>query len=156
MSNPKTNDTPMKTVPFGDECAIQIPEKPIDCSKMGFFDELEYDCWDLIKKYCERFGIEIKSGDISFDISKGIQDNIIGQFQRAGVIFSFGEDADETTTLILNKEEKMAVGSLLDKALCSYQDEKTADLLSGIYNRMFPEEAEYVAQLFADEDELEM
>lgn len=156
MSNPKTNGTPMKTVPFGDECAIQIPEKPIDCTKMGFFDELEYDCWDLIKKYCERFGIEIKSGDISFDISKGIQDNIIGQFQRAGVIFSFGENADETTTLILNKEEKMAVGSLLDKALCSYQDEKTADLLSGIYNRMFPEEAEYVAQLFADEDELEM
>lgn len=156
MSNPKTNDTPMKTVPFGDECEIQIPEKSIDCSKMGFFDELEYDCWDLIKKYCERFGIEIKSGDISFDIAKGIQDHIIGQFQRDGVVFSFGEDADETTTLILNKEEKMAVGGLLDKALCSYQDEKTADLLSGIYNRMFPEEAEYVAQLLADEDELEM
>lgn len=156
MSNTKTNDTHMKTVPFGDECEIQIPEKPIDCSKMGFFDELEYDCWDLIKKYCERFGIEIKSGDISFDIAKGIQDHIIGQFQRAGVVFSFGEDADETTTLVLNKEEKMAVGSCIDKALCGYQDEKTADLLWNVYYRMFPEEAEYVAQLLTDEDELEV
>ena len=156
MSSQKTSDTPMKTVPFGDECEIQIPESPIDCSRLGFFDELEYDCWDLIKKYCERLGIEIKSGDISFDIAKGIQDHIIGQFQRAGVVFSFGEDADETTTLILNKEEKMAIGGLLDKTLCSYQNENTANMLAGIYNRMFPEEAEYVAQMLADEDELEM
>lgn len=66
------------------------------------------------------------------------------------------EDADEATTIILNKEEKMAVGICIDKALCCYQDEKTADLLWDVYYRMFPEEAEAVAELLADEDELEM
>ncbi len=90
-----------KVVEFGDECVISIPAKPIDCSKLGYFDELEYDCWDLVKKYCARFGIEIKSGDISFDIAKGIQDHIIEQFQNAGVEFNFNNDITEGETPVL-------------------------------------------------------
>lgn len=79
----------MKIVPFGDDCKISIPEQPIDCSKIGYFDELEYDCWELIKTYCGYLGIEIVSGDISFDIAKGIQDHIIEQFKKSGVQFKF-------------------------------------------------------------------
>lgn len=90
-----------QVVDFGDECKISIPVEPIDCSKLGYFDELEYDCWDLVKKYCEKFGIEIKSGDISFDIAKGIQDHIIEQFQNAGVEFNFNNDITEGEAPVL-------------------------------------------------------
>lgn len=89
-----------QVVQFGDECTISIPKEPIDCSKLGYFDELEYDCWDLIKKYCERLGIKIESGDISFDIAKGIQDHIIEQFQEAGVNFNF-EDIDQVDSPVM-------------------------------------------------------
>lgn len=90
-----------KVVRFGDECQISIPTEPIKCSKLGYFDELEYDCWDLVKKYCEKFGIEIKSGDISFDIAKGVQDNIIEKFMEAGVKFEFNDDITEGEAPVL-------------------------------------------------------
>lgn len=90
-----------KIVDFGDECKISIPTEPIKCSKLGYFDELEYDCWDLVKKYCEKFGIEIKSGDISFDIAKGVQDNIIEKFMEAGVKFEFNDDITEGEAPVL-------------------------------------------------------
>ena len=88
-------------VQFGDECEISIPSTPIDCTKLGYFDELEYDCWDLVKKYCDKFGIEMKSGEISFDIAKGIQDHIIEQFQNAGVEFNFNNDITEGEAPVL-------------------------------------------------------
>ena len=84
----------MKTIPFGDGCKISIPEQPINCSNIGYFDELEYDCWELIKTYCGYLGIEIVSGDISFDIAKGIQDHIIEQFQKAGVQLIFNKSKE--------------------------------------------------------------
>ena len=79
----------MKIIPLGDGCNINILDQPIDCSKIGYFDELEYDCWELVKTYCGYLGLEIVSGDISFDIAKGIQDHIIEQLQNAGVQFKF-------------------------------------------------------------------
>ena len=60
------------------------------------------------------------------------------------------------TTLILTENEKTALGSVLDKALCGYLEPEEEQILSGLYNRLFPEDAEYVAQLLANEDELEM
>ena len=83
-----------KELNFGDETKIIVPENPIDCSSLGFFDNLEYDCWELIKKYAELFGIQIVYEDdddknISFDIAKEIQENIINMFEEAGVKFKF-------------------------------------------------------------------
>lgn len=78
----------MEKVPFGDECKIILPEEPIDCSRLGYFDELECECWELIKSYCNQFGIKIE-GEISFDLAKEIQDCIIRQFETAGVKFVF-------------------------------------------------------------------
>lgn len=82
------------TAPFGDNCEIVLPEGEIDCSRLGYFDNLEYDCWDLIKKYAEYFGIEIKyanddESDISFNVAKEIQDLIIEWFKGASVKFKF-------------------------------------------------------------------
>lgn len=86
-------------VDFGDGCQIRLPEKPINCSRLGYFDELEEDCWQLVKQYCATFGIELlpqEDGEapISFDIAKGIQDYILEQLQEAGVRFNF--EAQET------------------------------------------------------------
>lgn len=77
---------------FGDGAEIVFPSMPIKCSDLTFFDDLEYDCWILIEKYAEAFGIKIKYLDeicpyISFDIAKEIQDHIIDIFKRSGVKF---------------------------------------------------------------------
>lgn len=77
---------------FGDGAEIVFPSMPIKCSDLTFFDDLEHECWNLIEKYAEAFGIEIKYIDeicpeISFDIAKEIQDHIIDIFERSGVKF---------------------------------------------------------------------
>lgn len=92
-----------KIVGFGDECKIRLPDEPVDCSRLGYFDELEDECWNLVKAYAKQFGIEIHPADedgaaISFDIAKGIQDKIIEEFENAGVKFKFEEQSEEMTT----------------------------------------------------------
>ena len=88
-------------VNFGDGCKIKLPEKPVDCSWLGYFDELEEECWHLVKQYCATFGIELQPQEdgeapISFDIAKGIQDYILEQLQESGVRFNFeAQEADE-------------------------------------------------------------
>lgn len=88
-------------VDFGDGCQIKLPEKPVDCSRLGYFDELEEDCWWLVKQYCAAFGIEMQPQEdgeapISFDIAKGIQDYILEQLQEAGVRFNFeAQESDD-------------------------------------------------------------
>ena len=82
------------SVPLGDAHEVMIPEKPIECSQLGFFDEMEESCWDLFKSYCELLGVELVPDNddedaISFDIAKGIQDHIIDLFLKAGVKMNF-------------------------------------------------------------------
>ena len=82
------------SVPFGDEHEINIPKEPVDCSHLGFFDEMEESCWELFKSYCELLGVELVPDNddedaISFDIAKGIQDHIIDLFLKAGVKLNF-------------------------------------------------------------------
>lgn len=86
---------------LGDECKIVLPDKPVDCSAVGFFDDLEEDCWELAKEYCAALGIRVlpdEDGNIpvSYDIAKGIQDTILGQLQDAGVKLDFDNDNDES------------------------------------------------------------
>lgn len=94
-------------VNLGDDCQIVLPEEPVDCSSLGYFDELEEECWDLVKSYCSRLGIKMIPDEdgkppISFDIAKGIQDQILGELQNAGVRFNFDEiceDMDNTPVM---------------------------------------------------------
>ena len=90
-----------RTVDFGDECQIVIPNGEIDCSRLGYFDELESDCWNLVKQYCATLGIEILPNEdgeepIDFYIAKGIQDKILEELQNAGVKFKFESDIENT------------------------------------------------------------
>lgn len=86
-------------VNLGDDCQIVLPNEPVDCFSLGYFDELEEECWDLVKSYCARLGIKMIPNEdgkppISFDVAKSIQDNILRQLEEAGVEFRF-ERADE-------------------------------------------------------------
>lgn len=83
-----------KVVDFGDDCQIIIPKKEIDCSKLGYFDELESECWNLVRGYLAKLGIElVKNEDgeepISEYAAKGVQDRIVELLQETGVQFKF-------------------------------------------------------------------
>ena len=89
-----------KVVDFGDDCQIVIPKEPIDCSALGYFDELENDCWDLVKGYLAKFGIELLPNEdgeepMSDYVAKGVQDKIVELLQEAGVEFKFEQDEKE-------------------------------------------------------------
>lgn len=89
-----------KVVDFGDDCQIVIPKEPIDCSKLGFFDEMEGECWDLVKKYLAKLGIELVPNEdgeepMSDYVAKGVQDKIVELLQEAGVEFKFEQDETE-------------------------------------------------------------
>ncbi len=87
---------------FGDSTELEIPKEPVvfdgdmDCS----LDELEVDCWELIKDYAALFDCKIvpndfsDEGDISHDVTKSLQNSIIQMFRSAGVKFEdeFGEE----------------------------------------------------------------
>ncbi len=97
-------------VMLGDECQIKLPTEPVDCSELGFFDEMEDECWELVKGYCAKLGIEMqpnKDGEIpiSYDVAKGIQDHILDTLQDAGVQMQFENqendiDEDDNTPVM--------------------------------------------------------
>ena len=102
---------PRKVVDFGDDCQIVLPDEPIDCSRLGYFDELECECWDLVKKYCAHFGIEIlpdEDGEeaINFYIAKQLQDKILEELQEVGVQFKIEEQTEDESEEIDDGENQ--------------------------------------------------
>ena len=102
---------PRKVVDFGDDCQIVLPDEPIDCSRLGYFDTLEYECWDLVKKYCDHFGIEIlpdEDGEeaVNFYITKQLQDKILEGLQEVGVQFKFEEQIEDESEEIDDGENQ--------------------------------------------------
>lgn len=89
-------------VVFGDSAELELPKEPVvfngdmDCS----LDELEVDCWELIKDYAALFDCKIvpneysDENDISYDVAKSLQNSIIQMFRSAGVKFvnEFGDE----------------------------------------------------------------
>ena len=102
---------PRKVVDFGDDCQIVLPDEPIDCSRLGYFDTLEYECWDLVKKYCDHFGIEIlpdEDGEepVNFYIAKQLQDKILEGLHEVGVEFKFEEQTEDESEEIDDGENQ--------------------------------------------------
>lgn len=87
---------------FGDSAELELPKEPVvfdgdmDCS----LDELEVDCWELIKDYAALFDCKIVPNEysdengISYDVAKSLQNSIIQMFRSAGVKFvnEFGDE----------------------------------------------------------------
>lgn len=84
---------------FGDDSKIIVPKEPVDCSDLNFFDDMEYECWHLVEKYAELFGVELIQNDeeapISFDVAKSVQDCIIKHFEDAGVQFKYTDEMED-------------------------------------------------------------
>lgn len=82
----------------GDMTMILKGPANVDISDMNYFDELEYDCFELIKKYAAKFGYEVEGlkseNDIDFYAAKEVQDKIIDLFKEAGVLFSTNEQQE--------------------------------------------------------------
>ena len=110
IENPADGDK--KILRFGDEHSIEVPNEPIDCSDYRYFDDLEYECWDLVKKYCGAFGIKLIPSDendessISFDVAKEIQEHVITLFEEVGVEFKFTPD------VIMAPKDTMQMGGM--------------------------------------------
>lgn len=84
-------------IPFGDECEITKPNGIIDASDLNFFDDLEYDCMELVGKYANAFGLQIRSTDseetpISFDIAKEVQGTILQIFENYGIDINYNPE----------------------------------------------------------------
>ena len=73
-------------------------KKPIDLSMLGALDELEYDCWVLIKAYAKYFNIKIvgkfSENNVSWDLAKQVQDTVLDIFEKAGVQFIFSKERE--------------------------------------------------------------
>lgn len=74
---------------FGDFREVRRKSNVIDVSKLGFFDELEYEVWDVVLKYMKKFNIEIDDNEIDFYTAKEIQECILKQFTYAGFEFKY-------------------------------------------------------------------
>lgn len=99
-SEDKKACSPYELCNLGDDVYFNVPSEPVDCSHMNFFDEIEYDCFELIKKYASLFKIKlynsngepIEKDDISFDLAKDVQECVLNMFVRAGIKFKFTND----------------------------------------------------------------
>ena len=82
----------MVTLPFGDTATATSNADEIKIS-LNTFDELEYDCWNLILKYADILGIQIDAeDDIDFYAAKEVQESILSLFKEAGFKFVDEED----------------------------------------------------------------
>lgn len=87
---------------FGDSNELELPKEPVvfDGDMNCSLDELEVDCWELIKDYATLFDCTIvpnkysDENDISYDVAKSLQNSIIQMFRSAGVKFvdEFGDE----------------------------------------------------------------
>lgn len=77
-----------KEYEIGDGTIIHAPEE-VKADTLNFFDDLEYECWELFKQYAHALGIEIEGeGDadsIDFYIAKQIQETVLDIFEKDGV-----------------------------------------------------------------------
>ena len=126
-------------VQFGDEGFLLVPNKPIDCSKLGYFDAMEEECWELIKSYAERLGIDILPGEdgeeaINFDLAKRIQDTILNEFMMAGVEMKFSDEG------IGNSEEVRTALRNMDKDDMFVENIYEFETIDEVFNYFYDEE----------------
>ena len=128
-----------RITPFGDEGRIVVPKEPIDCSRLGYFDSMEDECWELIKSYAERLGIDILPGEdgeeaINFDLAKRIQDTILNEFMMAGVEMKFSDEG------IDNPEDVRAALRNMDKGEMFDEDIYEFETIDELFNYFYDEE----------------
>lgn len=93
--NPQTEK---KEFEIDDGRKVFAEDTEIDVSDMNFFDELEYDSWDLFLKYCDAMSIEVSDRDEpDWDTAKTIQDNVLDVIMESGIKLNFDRDFEENS-----------------------------------------------------------
>lgn len=153
---------------FGDVTTISGNTNEIRYN-MNTFDQLEYDCWNLIKKYAEHFGLEIKhvnndKDDIDFSLAKELQETVLQLFEDAGIEFIDLEQEKEEPAFVslddkinnanqreqqqAQKEDKHLIWGDIDLNFADWVDDLRAeypDLTEdGLYEKMCEINADYL------------
>lgn len=128
-----------QVIPFGDEGEINIPNKPIDCSKLGYFDEMEEECWDLIRSYASKFGIILLPNEdgevpVNYDLAKRIQETILNEFMMAGVEFKFDENETLNAEAVKAALREMNEDDMFDENIYAY------DTVDEVFHYFYDEE----------------
>ena len=99
------SQTEKKEFEIGDGRKVFAEDTVIDVSDMNFFDELEYDSWDLFLKYCDSMGIEVSDRDEpDWDTAKTIQDKVLDVIMESGIKLNFNNtiEEDNSTEMEMN------------------------------------------------------
>lgn len=85
-----------KEYTLSDGKRIFAEDTAIDVSDMNFFDDLEYDSWDLFLKYCDAIGIEVNDKEEpDWYTAKEIQDKVLDVIMETGIKLKFNNDIEE-------------------------------------------------------------
>lgn len=88
-----------KEYTLSDGKRIFADDMEIDVSDLNFFDQLEYDSWDLFLKYCDAIGIEVNDREEpDWYTAKDIQDKVLDVILEAGIKLKFNNDIEENNT----------------------------------------------------------
>ena len=87
-----------KSYNIGDEVSAISPPM-VDARGLGFFDELENECYELFESYCKKLGIELSypgpDDCIDFYIAKEIQGKILDVITECGIQINYNDDNQE-------------------------------------------------------------
>lgn len=90
------SETIKKEFKLADGKVILADDAEIDVSHMNFFDELEYESWDLFLKYCDAIGIEVEDRDEpDWYTAKSIQDKVLDVIMESGIKLKFDNSIEE-------------------------------------------------------------
>lgn len=85
-----------KEYTLADGKRIFTDDTEIDVSDMNFFDELEYDSWDLFLKYCDSIGIEVNDREEpDWFTAKSIQDKVLDVIMESGIKLNLDNGIDD-------------------------------------------------------------
>ena len=88
----------LKSYNIGDEVSAISPPM-VDARGLGFFDEMENECYELFESYCKKLGIELSypgpDDCIDFYIAKEIQGKILDVITECGIQINYNDDNQE-------------------------------------------------------------
>lgn len=84
-----------KEYTLSDGKRIFADDTEIDVSDLNFFDQLEYDSWNLFLKYCDAIGIEVNDREEpDWYTAKNIQDKVLDVIMESGIKLKFDNDIE--------------------------------------------------------------
>ena len=117
----------LKSYNIGDEVSA-LSSPMVDARGLGFFDELENECYELFESYCKKLRIELSySGPndcIDFYIAKEIQGRILDIFTECGIQINYNNDLQERRFIELTNKIEALKADLVENTYTKSNSEK--------------------------------